>query len=161
VSDPAARGSRGEAARAAVALALAGAFLAWAIGSTPEAMRDVAVALPRYAAGLALAALAAGAACALAWRAGRVPLAARAGWALAPAYLAALKAAGFAAAPWVALALVAAAALRAPSRAAPSLPWLHAMGSMAGVHLALTATRYAEGAAALPGVLAGLRALLP
>ena len=40
-------------------------------------------------------------------------------------------------------------------------PKLHVMGTMAGLHVALTAERYAAALAAFPRAMAGLAGLLP
>ena len=144
----------------AIALALAGGFLAFALGTSAEDMAQDAVAVPRWALAVALAAAVAVAVALLASRTGREALLARVAWGASLAYVAALKAAGFAFAPWLALLLVAAAARLAPARTGASLAWLHATGTLAGLYVAFTAERWLEGIAAFPRVFAGLLVLL-
>lgn len=148
--------ARAARAQAGIGLALAGGFLAFAIATGAAEMAGDATALPRWALAVAVAAAVAAVATVAAGRAGQDGPVARLAWGASLAYVAALKAAGLAFAPWLALALVALAAWRAPPRAGASLPWLHAMGTLAGLYVALTAERWLEGVAAFPRALAGL-----
>jgi hypothetical protein len=126
-------------------MTLAGAFLAWILGSSLAEVQEPEVGLVRYARLLGPAAIIALALCALLmWTGGGYALA-QLSRALTLSYLSVLKVAGLSFAPAAALGLTLAAVLRlrSRSRVSPALSLaLHAMGTLGGFYLAANVHKY-------------------